>query len=208
MKKFGILFLAAGVLTLGACSEATDEVVEENVEVEVVKYNLDAENSTLAWAASISPQYGHTGTVDFKSGSITMENDALTEGSFVVDMTTIKNTDIDVEPKAQALEGHLKGTIVDEDHPVDMFFNTEKSPTVDVKLGEYKDGKLKTTLIILGNEVTQDVPVTITANEEGASIKGKFTMDFTPAGLPGLAQHGEGSISPMIEFDLNVMLTK
>ncbi|MCJ8289703.1 MAG: YceI family protein [Crocinitomicaceae bacterium] len=206
MKKFGILFLGAGALSLAACTASVDE--ETEVAVESVTYSLDAENSTLTWGASISPEYGHKGTISFKSGSITMEGDALTAGSFVVDMATIKNTDIEDEGKASYLEGHLTGTIVDEDHPVDMFFNIEKFPTVDVKLGEYKDGSLSTTLTILGSELTQDVPVTFTSDENGASIKGTFSMDFASLGIPGLDQHGEGSISTTIEFDLNVMLTK
>lgn len=205
MKKFGILFLGAGALSLVACAAA---VTEETEVVESVTYSLDAESSTLTWGASISPEYGHKGTIDFKSGSITMEGDALTAGSFVVDMATIKNTDIEDEGKAQYLEGHLTGTIVDEDHPVDMFFNIEKFPTVDVKLGEYKDGNLSVTLTILGSELTQDVPVVLSSDEDGASIKGTFSMDFGSVGMPGLAQHGEGSISPNVEFDLNVMLTK
>ena len=204
MKKFGILFLAAGALSLGACTQT----VEEETVVEAVTYSLDAENSSLSWKGTMSPKYFHTGTVDFQSGSITMQGDSLTEGSFVVDMSTIKNTDLEDAGKATYLQGHLTGTIVDEDHPVDMFFNIEKFPTVKVKLGEYKDGKLTTTLMILGSELTQDVAVTLSSDEDGASIKGKFSMDFGALGIPGLAQMEEGSISSTIDFDLNVMLTK
>lgn len=204
MKKFGILFMAAGALSLAACSSSVEETEEK---VESVTYSLDAAKSTLGWAASMSPEYGHKGTVDFKSGSITMEGEELTEGSFVVDMTSIKNLDLPAD-KGQALEGHLKGTLVDEDHPVNMFFNTTKYPTVGVKLGEYKNGKLTTTLTILGSELTQDVPVKMTSDDKGASIKGKFSMDFTSLGIPGLAQTEEGGISPNIEFDLNIALKK
>ena len=204
MKKFGILFLAAGTLSLGACTETAED---ETVVVESVSYSLDTENSSLTWKGTMSPEYFHTGTVDLKSGSITMEEGVLTEGSFVVDMTSIDDTSLEA-PKSDYLSGHLMGTMVDEDHPVNMFFNTPDFPTVDVKLGEYKDGKLTTTIMILGSELTQDIPVTLMADEDGASIKGKFSMDFSSLGIPGLAQMAEGSISPIIEFDLNVMLTK
>lgn len=203
MKKLGILFLAAGALSLGACTET----VEEETIVEIFTYSLDAENSTIIWGASMSPEYGHKGTVGFKSGSITMENGILTEGSFVVDMTTIKNTD-QPEEKAMNLEGHLKGTIVTEDHPQDGFFNTPEFPTVDVTLGEYKDGNLSVTLTILGTELTQDVAVTISSDENDASIKGVFSIDFGSVGIPGLAPSEHGSISPKFDFDLNIMLTK
>jgi hypothetical protein len=207
MKKFGIFFLAAGALSLVACTEAATEEETVNEEVEAMTYSLDAENSTLAWKGSISADYYHTGTVDFKSGSVTMEDGELTEGSFVVDMTSIDDTSLE-DPKSGYLEGHLTGTVVDEEHPQDMFFNTPDFPTVEVKLGEYKDGNLSTTLMILGSELTQDVPVEISSDENGASIKGKFTMDFSSLGIPGLSGEGEGAVSPMIDFDLNLTLTK
>ena len=209
MKKFGIFFLAAGVLSLAACTESTTDETTVEEEVEVMKYNLDAENSSLGWAGQMSPEYGHSGTVNFASGSITMENGSLTEGSFVVDMTSIDDTSLD-DPKSQYLAGHLTGTMVDEDHAQNMFFNTPDFPTVEVKLGEYKDGNLTTTLMILGSEITQDVAVEMTSDENGASISGKFSMDFASLGIPGFAVNpADGSsISSKIEFDLNLMLMK
>jgi len=206
MRKFGIFFLAAGALSLGACSETTTDE-EVNEEVEVLTYNLDNENSSLKWAAQMSPDYGHKGTIDFESGSITMENGELKEGSFIVDLKSIKVTDLG-EEKAPVLEGHLKGTMVDEDHPQDMFFNTPENATAEVKVGEYKDGKLTTTLILLGTEVTQDVPVEITSDENGATIKGKFKFNFAAFNMPGLEPSEHGAIQPDFDFDLNVVLTK
>ena len=204
MKKFPFLALASVALVAASCS--TTE--ETEVKAEPVTYSLDASKSTLSWKGSMSPEYFHTGTVDFKEGSITMEGDSLTAGSFVVDMTSLKTTDADKE-KGGYLIGHLQGTMVDEDHPQEMFFNTPKFPTVKVKLGAYADGKLTTTLMILGSELTQDVPVKITADDKGASIKGKFSMDFTSLNIPGLQKDDKGEgISPMIEFDLNLMLKK
>ena len=202
-----MFFVAVGALSLGACSEGTTEEETVNEEVKVRMYTLDAENSTLGWLGMISSDYNHSGTVNFTSGSVTMENGELTDGSFVVDMTTINDTSM-AEPKSGYLTGHLQGTVVDDDHPQNMFFNTPEFPTVEVKLGEYKDGNLSTKLMILGSELTQEVPVEISSSENGASIKGKFTMDFTSLGIPGLSGEGEGAISPKIDFDLNLILTE
>ncbi len=204
MKKFPFLVAASIALVAASCS--TTE--ETEVAAEPITYSLDAATSTLSWKGSMSPEYFHTGTVSFQEGSITMEGDSLTAGSFVVDMKSLQTTDADKE-KGGYLIGHLQGTMVDEDHPQDMFFNTPKFPTVQVKLGAYADGKLTTTLMILGSELTQDVPVKITADDKGASIKGKFSMDFTSLNIPGLQKDDKGEgISPMIEFDLNLMLKK
>lgn len=205
MKNVGILLMATGALSFTACTEVTTE--EEVVEVESVTYTLDAENSTLGWAASMNPEYGHSGTVSISSGSITMEGEELTGGSFVVDMASIDDTSLE-DPKSEYLAGHLMGTVVDEDHPVNMFFNTPDFPTVEVKLGEYKDGNLTTTLVILGSEITQDIAVTITSDDNGATIKGQFSMNFASLNMPGLAPMEQGSISPEFEFDLNVVLKK
>lgn len=205
MKKYPFLFAAAIALVAVSCSSTE---TEEEVVVEPVTYSLDAAKSTLSWKGSMSPEYFHTGTVGFKEGSITMEGDSLTAGMFVVDMTSMKTTDADKE-KGAFLIGHLQGTIVDEQHPQEGFFNTPKFPTVEVKLGAYVDGKLTTTLMILGSELTQDVPVTISADDKGASIKGTFSMDFTSLNIPGLQKNDKGEgISPVIEFDLNLMLKK
>jgi len=122
-------------------------------------------------------------------------------------MTSIDDTSLE-DPKSEYLAGHLMGTMVDEDHPQNMFFNTPEFPTVEVKLGEYKDGNLSTTLMILGSEITQDVPVTISSDENGASINGKFSMNFASLSMPGLAPSEHGSILPDFEFDLNLVLTK
>jgi polyisoprenoid-binding protein YceI len=61
----------------------------------------------------------HTGTIDLKSGYLEMEGDNLIGGMFEVDMTSIKNTDLDAGSK-EKLEGHLKSQ---------DFFNVAEFPT-------------------------------------------------------------------------------
>lgn len=205
MKKIGILLFASLAVITTSCSSTTE--TEETV-VETTTYNLDKENSTLGWAANMGPDYGHKGFVDITEGSIEMEGETLKSGSFTIDMNTIKSTDLE-EPKAGILASHLKGTAPDEDHPADLFFNTPKFPTVKVTLGEYKDGKLGLTLDIVGKKLTQEVPVKLTHDENGASIKGDFALDMNSLEIPGLQPGPDGSqINPEIDFQLNVALKK
>lgn len=202
MKKIGILLFASLAVIATSCSTTTEEVVETTT------YTLDKENSTLGWAANMSPEYGHTGFVDITEGTIEMEGDVLKSGTFTIDMNTIVSTDLE-EPKASVLASHLKGTAPDEMHPVDLFFNTPKFPTVKVTLGEYKDGKLGLTLDILGKTLTQDVAVKLTNDDKGASIKGDFKLDMTSLEIPGLQPNPDGSqINPALDFKLNVVLKK
>jgi len=196
MKKTGIILFAALAVIVASCS------------TEPINYTLDKDASSLEWAANMGPDYGHQGTVDITEGSIEMQDDVLTAGSFTIDMNSIKSTDLE-EPKAGYLAAHLRGTAPDENHPVDMFFNTPKFPTVKVNLGQYKDGKLAITLSILGKELKQNVPVKLTTNEKGASIKGDFALDMKSLEIPGLQPGPDGSqINPAIDFKLNVVLKK
>ena len=112
MKKINLfLFVALGLVAV-SCSGTSEETVETS------KYTLDKKASSLEWAASMSPEYGHKGTVEITEGSIEMEGDVLKSGAFTIDMNTIKSTDLE-EPKASILAGHLKGTETDENHPAD-----------------------------------------------------------------------------------------
>lgn len=208
MKNKGLLLMAAVAISAASCS--TDATVEENVEVEAVTYTLDKENSSLAWHGEKNADYGHDGTVMFSEGSMTMTGEELTSGSFVVDMSTIANTDIEEAEKAEGLVRHLKGLDDNDYHKPEDFFNIPLFPEVKVELGDYSDGVLAITLDIMGKTLTQDVAVELSANDEGASIKGKFDLDLKSLEIPGFQvdpESGEG-ISPVIAFDLNLALTK
>jgi hypothetical protein len=54
-------------------------------------YNVDLAASKVDWKAfhkgGFAPRWG---TLNLKSGEITVENDAVTSGEFVIDMTTLK----------------------------------------------------------------------------------------------------------------------
>lgn len=204
--------IAAGAALVASCSSEATMDEQEEVAVETVTYSLDADNSSLHWKGMMSPEYFHVGTVDVAEGSITTEDGTLTSGTFSVDMNSMVATSSEAFPeeKATYLVGHLQGTMPDEDHPVDMFFNTPKFPNVDVTLGAYTDGNLEVTLSIVGKELTQSVPVTLTSDESSAAINGTFNLDLTSLNLPGLQANpetGEG-ISPSVEFTLDLNLKK
>lgn len=213
MKAFGIFMMAASTLFMASCgADATNETEEqEEVAVAPITYTLDNEASSLEWKGGMSEEYFHTGSVSFSEGSLTMTDGNVTEGSFTIDMTSIASTDVNLEPgQAEYLNGHLTGTMVDDAHPVNMFFNTPAHPTVKVTLGEYTDGNLSVTLNILGQELTQDVAVTINSDDLSAGISGEFALDFASLGIPGFTPNpetGEG-ISPSVDFKLDLKLKK
>ncbi len=211
MKRLATLFIASSALLITACS--TPEVVEEQESIEVIKYSLQPEASMLEWAANMGPDYGHNGTISITEGTLEMQGEDLIAGTFTIDMNSIKNTDLreaGEEGKATYLEGHLTGNIVDEDHPVDLFFNSPAFPAATVTLNNYSNGKLNLTVAVLGKEITQDVEALIQQNEDGATISGDFDLDFDSIKIPGLQPDPESGaqINPKIDFKLNVVMSK
>ncbi|PWL37430.1 YceI family protein [Flagellimonas aquimarina] len=82
------------------------------------KKAVKVDESTVTWKA-YKVTGSHTGTIALKSGNLEFDGDKLTGGEFVVDMTSITNTDLEGEYKGK-LEGHLNS---------DDFFATATNPT-------------------------------------------------------------------------------
>jgi polyisoprenoid-binding protein YceI len=81
-------------------------------------YKIDTKTSQITWLGKkVTGQ--HNGTIQLKEGSFIFDKKQLTGGSFVVDMTSLINKDLEGEWK-QKLEGHLKS---------DDFFGVSTYPT-------------------------------------------------------------------------------
>lgn len=105
MKTKAFLLLIALVIT-------GNVIYAQSVEVNVY-------DSTIEWhGKKIGGK--HDGFIQFKSGSFELDGDQIVSGRFVVDMTSITNTDLKDEGRNQRLVGHLKS---------DDFFGVETYPT-------------------------------------------------------------------------------
>ena len=82
------------------------------------KHTADPTATQITWTGKKLGKE-HVGTIGLKEGYISIEKNAITGGEFLVDMTTIKNTDIQDEKMNGMLVGHLKS---------DDFFGVEKYP--------------------------------------------------------------------------------
>lgn len=105
MKKIGIIVVAIAFVTMSFVKP--NPIVEET-------YKVDSASSTLTWKG-YKPTGSHTGTVLLQSGTIVMNGNKLKSGSFVADMSSIKDAD-----GSAKLEGHLKSA---------DFFEVEVFPT-------------------------------------------------------------------------------
>lgn len=80
------------------------------------EYSLNTSSSELKWTGTELTTKIHYGSIDFKSGTITLSEGQPVSGKFVVNMTTLKNEDLP-EAYRGRLEGHLKS---------DDFFSVDK----------------------------------------------------------------------------------
>lgn len=102
------------------------------------RVEIDIKKSNVEWLGKkIGGQ--HEGNIQVKSGYFELKDDKIVAGNFVVDMTTITNTDLEDEEYNQKLIGHLKS---------DDFFGVAKYPTAMfvVKKGtKFNNGKATIT---------------------------------------------------------------
>jgi len=112
MKRV-ILFLTILFLPLLAgCTPSEEDIVEVADTSEIVMlnngtYTLDTDASTLYWEA-YKPIGGHMGGIKLESGEFVVQNGQPHSGSFIIDMTSITNTDIENDSLNTSLVNHLK----------------------------------------------------------------------------------------------------
>lgn len=222
MKKLTVLALVGAALLFTACNDKKETVTaEQEVAAKTGEvYNVDLATSKVDWKAfhkgGFAPRWG---TLNLKSGEITVENDAVTSGEFVIDMTTLKVDPASVteaDKKPADLEAHLKNA---------DFFDVEKQPTSDFKITAVADlagelpkdavaGANKTisgNLTLLGKTLNVSFPAKVTVAEGKASIQAKFTVNRADWGIKfgtDETDPAEWMISKDIEIGINVTASK
>ncbi|MFH4968170.1 YceI family protein [Gaetbulibacter sp. M240] len=88
---------------------------------DIEKKSVKVEESEVVWKG-YKVTGSHEGTISIENGTLNFEDDKLVGGEFVIDMTTISNTDLEGEYRTK-LEGHLKS---------DDFFGVENHPTASL----------------------------------------------------------------------------
>lgn len=222
MKKLTVLALVGAALLFTACNDKKETVTaEQEVAAKTGEaYNVDLAASKVDWKAfhkgGFAPRWG---TLNLKSGEITVENDAVTSGEFVIDMTTLKVDPASVteaDKKPADLEAHLKNA---------DFFDVEKQPSSDFKITAVADlaGELpkdavaranKTVsgnLTLLGKTLNVSFPAKVTVAEGKASVGAKFTVNRADWGIKfgtDETDPAEWMISKDIEIGINVTASK
>lgn len=126
MKKIIITFIA--ITSLSLTTKAQQEI------------NIDIEKSVANWKGSMLFGFGeHKGTTKFEEGKVILTNNAITGGSFVIDMNSITGTDNGKIDTDSGLIKHLK----DPD-----FFDVQKYPMASLVITNIKYHNDQKTLTI------------------------------------------------------------
>lgn len=127
---------------------------------------IKTEKSKITWKG-YKVTGSHEGTIKIKQGSLTFKNNKLVGGSFLIDMTSITNTDLTNAGYKSKLEGHLKS---------DDFFGVVKHPQATLIFTKVKSNgknsyKIKGDLTIKGNTHAITFTMSVYGNKANASLK-------------------------------------
>jgi polyisoprenoid-binding protein YceI len=158
MKKAGLIALSAvvSVSQLGAQK----------------KYVADPSATVIKWHGEKIIGSSHNGTIDLREGWITSDGKSITGGEFVVDMNSMKNTDIKDAGSRARLEGHLKSA---------DFFGVEKYPLSKLVLNgssQFTSGKATVKGNLTIKEATHPIEFTVQESRSGDALTYTATITF------------------------------
>ncbi len=163
------------------------------------KLTADKDRTTLNWLGE-KVTGEHSGTINLKEGWLSWNNNTITGGEFLIDMTTIKDVD-----RNERLEGHLRS---------DDFFGVDKFPVSKLVITGSESFE-KGTAVVKGNLTIKGIthPLEFKANrmvkEEGTWFYANIVVDRTKYNV----RYGSGSFFDNLgdkviydEFKLKVAL--
>jgi hypothetical protein len=136
--------------------------------------NINTIKSNLKWNCDYAFYFGgHYGDVKLKEGFFIKTNNVITGGTFIIDLNSITNTDIENEEANTGLIEHIKN----ED-----FFNVAKYPSAKLVITKtkYDDNeqlKIYANLTIKG--ITKPIDFQAKINYEAKTLTTKLKIDRT-----------------------------
>jgi len=132
--------------------------------------SINSENSELKWTGK-KVTGEHWGYIKLKNASLSIIDNKIMSGVFIIDMTSIEDKDLEDAEWNGKLIGHLKS---------DDFFSVDKYPTAMLKIKEstnFKSGIAKVKGELTVKSITKPIVFEVTKSEKGyiASI----TVDRT-----------------------------
>ena len=177
-KHLFLSTIAAGSLLLASCggnhehANESEAAAEETASIEAVTKTVDPAASTINWVGKMIGIKAHNGTINLQEGSLTMEGDKVTGGSFIIDMSSI--TPLDDNYAAPGSEQGTREMLVGHLSSGD-FFAIEENPTASFEVtGTNEDGSVNGNLTVRGKTNAETVTDVVVA--EG-TVTGNLTFD-------------------------------
>lgn len=166
--------------------------------VSAQEYIVHTGKSTLKWhGKKVTGE--HYGNINLKEGKMTLEDEQITGGMFIIDMNSITNTDLANEAYNQKLVNHLKS---------DDFFGVEKHPEAILELlrsTSFLNSEATVDALLTIKDITH--PITFVATRNGNVYHAEIVVDRSKYDV----RYGSGSFfdnlgDKMIydEFTINV----
>lgn len=224
MKKVSVFALAGIALLFAACGGNSSNSAATGEEQKVAEnqgdvYTVNTEVSKVSWKAfhkgGFAPRWG---TLNVKSGQVSVAEGQIASGDFVIDMQSLKVDSASVtekDKKYTELEAHLKAA---------DFFDVAKNPTAEFKVTKVEDlatapkdaveGANKTisgNLTLLGKTLNVTFPAKVTVAEGSVAVQAKFSVNRADWGIKfGTSETdpAEWMISKDIELGIDVKAAK
>ncbi len=145
--------------------------------METKKFEIKNRQSRIDWIGR-KVTGAHNGTIEIKEGSFTVNEGKVTDGTIIIDMSTISILDVTDPATNQQFAGHLAS---------DDFFSIEKFPTAALEI---------TTVEAVGNQYHFEGNLTIKgishvvafdaeveSTESNFNLVGKLVIDRTKYGI-------------------------
>tara|TARA_B100000989_G_scaffold49774_1_gene32773 strand:- start:6835 stop:7395 length:561 start_codon:yes stop_codon:yes gene_type:complete len=123
-------------------------------------YKINLDESSLTWTGREVSTSSHYGTINFTSGQFEVSDGLISQGEFIVDMTSINVQDLSGGSK-ERLEGHLRS---------DDFFSVESFPTAHLYISSSElisQGKWLVNSFLTIKDISHPVLFEMSNTDEG-----------------------------------------
>lgn len=169
------------------------------------KVNIDPVKSKIAWSGKKIVGGSHNGEIKLKSGTLEIKNDQIVKGTFIVDMNTISNHDLEDKDYNSKLVGHLKS---------DDFFGVEKYPTASFnikKSSKFINGKATVTGDITIKGTTKEITAIVSRSNNSFNTKleiDRSQFDVRYGSNSFFDNLGDKAIDNIFVLDINLIGTQ
>ncbi len=141
-------------------SNKTEDTNDATITAADATYNIKQDESSLVWTGREVSTSSHYGTINFTSGQFEIADGLISQGEFLVDMTSINVQDLTGGSK-ERLEGHLRS---------DDFFSVESFPTAHLYISSSEvvsNGKWMVNGFLTIKDISHPVLFEMSNTEDG-----------------------------------------